>query len=110
MNRLEPLQLAQLFQKPAANAATLARAVQPGAAQKAPAAGFADALKGALDAVSRSQAQASDLARRFQENDPAVSLEQTMIASAKASVSFQALVQTRNRLVQAYQDIMNMPV
>lgn len=99
MNRLEPVQLAQLFQKlPAARAAAPAQA------------GFTEALKGALENVSRTQTGAADLARRFQQNDPEVSLEQTMVAMSRANVSFQALVQTRNRLVQAYQDIMNMAV
>jgi flagellar hook-basal body complex protein FliE len=99
MKPIEPAQLAALFQKPVA-----APAVPSGAA------GFAEALKGALDGVSRAQGRAADLALRFQQNDPAVSLERTMIAMSQANVSFQALVQTRNRLVQAYQDIMNMQV
>ncbi|MDW8467984.1 MAG: flagellar hook-basal body complex protein FliE [Burkholderiales bacterium] len=95
---MSPIERVQLTMIPA-------RAAAPSAAG-----GFADALKGALDSVSRAQAQAAQLARRLQENDPAVSLEQTMVAMAQANVSFQLLVQTRNRLVQAYQDIMNMPV
>ncbi|MFT7373736.1 MAG: flagellar hook-basal body complex protein FliE [Oleiphilaceae bacterium] len=33
-----------------------------------------------------------------------------MIQSQKASVSFQALTQVRNKVVQAYEDVMNMPV
>lgn len=99
MKPIAPAQLAALYQKP------------PAASPAAPAPpGFAPALKGALDGVSRTQAAAEDLALRFQQNDPGVSLERTMIAMAHANVSFQALVQTRNRLVQAYQDIMNMQV
>jgi flagellar hook-basal body complex protein FliE len=97
MKAIEPVQLAALFQKSAAPAA-------------APVAGFAEALKGALASVDRAQANAQQLAARFQANDPEVSLERTMIAMSQANVSFQALVQTRNRLVQAYQDIMNMQV
>jgi flagellar hook-basal body complex protein FliE len=97
MKPIEPVQLAALFHKSAAPVAPQA-------------AGFGDALKAALTAVSREQASAQELARRFQANDPEVSLEQTMIAMSRASVSFQALVQTRNRFVQAYQDIMNMQV
>ncbi|MCX7961777.1 MAG: flagellar hook-basal body complex protein FliE [Burkholderiales bacterium] len=96
---MSPIERVQLSMIPAA------RAAAPSAAP-----GFADALKGALESVSRAQAQAAQMARRLQENDPAVSLEQTMVAMAQANVSFQLLVQTRNRLVQAYQDIMNMPV
>lgn len=34
----------------------------------------------------------------------------TMVASQKANLGFQALVATRNRVVSAYQDIMNMPI
>lgn len=86
-----------------------ALAARPAAANPT-APGFAAALRSALDTVSRSQAQAAILARRLQENDPAVSIETTMVAAAQANVQFQLLVQTRNRLVQAYQDIMNMPV
>jgi flagellar hook-basal body complex protein FliE len=100
MNRIEPAQLAALFQKPAALPAAAA----------APGAGFAEALKGALASVDRAQANAQALARRFQANDPEVSLERTMIAMAQANVSFQMLVQTRNKFVQAYQDVMNMQV
>jgi flagellar hook-basal body complex protein FliE len=98
MKAIEPVQLAALFQKPAQ------------AASAAAGAGFAEALKGALASVDRAQHHAQSLAARFQANDPNVSLEQTMTAIAGANVQFQALVQTRNRLVQAYQDIMNMQV
>lgn len=99
MKPIEPAQLAALFRKPPA--APAAAAAQSG---------FAEALMGALDGVSRTQAKAESLALRFQQNDSDVSLEQSMIAISHANVSFQALVQTRNRLVQAYQDIMNMQV
>ena len=72
--------------------------------------GFADALKSALQEVSNQQGKADDLAARFQLNDPQVSIEDTMLAMQGASLSFQALVQVRNRVVSAYQDIMNMQV
>ena len=56
------------------------------------------------------QTQAADAAKRYQAADPTMSLEQVMISLNNANVSFQGLVQTRNRLVQAYTDIMNMQV
>ena len=56
------------------------------------------------------QLQAGALQRELQLDNPTVSLEQTMIAMNKSSLSFQAAVQVRNRLVQAYEQIMNMPV
>lgn len=72
--------------------------------------GFADALKNALDGVARTQKAAEELSTELQLGNPAVSLEETVIAQAKANIAFQAVVQTRNRLVSAYQDIMNMQV
>jgi flagellar hook-basal body complex protein FliE len=82
-----------------------------GAARVAPAAqGFSGALAQALDGVNAYQKQSEALAREFQMENPNVSLEETMIAMQKSSISFQAVVQVRNKVVQAYQDIMNMPV
>ena len=72
--------------------------------------GFSSALKQALDGVNSAQKHADGLEREFQLENPGVSLEETMVAMQKASISFQAVVQVRNKLVAAYQDIMNMPV
>lgn len=71
---------------------------------------FANVLKQGLDRVNESQSQASNLATRFERGDPGVELSQVMIESQKASVAFRATVEVRNRLVSAYQDIMNMPI
>ena len=67
-------------------------------------------LDSALKTVSQNQQRSSELQRQFQLENPNVSLEQTMIAMNQSSLSFQAAVQVRNRLVQAYESIMNMPV
>ncbi|APV51421.1 flagellar hook-basal body complex protein FliE [Betaproteobacteria bacterium GR16-43] len=72
--------------------------------------GFAEAFGQALEKVSATQADAADLAKKVQLDDPNVSLEESVLAMNKAQVSFQALVQVRNRMVQAYHDIFNMPV
>lgn len=76
----------------------------------APTAGFASALKGALQSVSAAQNQASHLQREVQLENPSVSLEETMVAIQKAQIGFQATLHVRNRMVQAYSDIMNMQV
>ena len=73
-------------------------------------AGFQQALTQALDNVSRSQNEASRLQREVQLDNPTVSLEETMVSMQKAQLGFQAALTVRNRLVQAYTDIMNMPV
>lgn len=72
--------------------------------------GFGEMFQQAINSVNTTQQQASQLATAFETGDPKVSLAQVMVASQKASVSFQALTQVRNRLVDAYKDIMNMPV
>ncbi|WP_413763620.1 flagellar hook-basal body complex protein FliE [Variovorax sp. Varisp41] len=72
--------------------------------------GFAGALSGALQAVSAAQNQAGALQREVQLENPNVSLEQTMVAIQKAQIGFQATMHVRNRMVQAYSDIMNMQV
>lgn len=71
---------------------------------------FGNAIEKALGDVSASQNAASTLSREFQLENPNVSLEETMIALQKASLGFQSAVQVRNKLVTAYNDIMNMPV
>jgi flagellar hook-basal body complex protein FliE len=71
---------------------------------------FADALKASLDQVNQVQMTAKKLGESFAMGDDSVSLSDVMIASQKASISFQATVQVRNKLVSAYHDIMNMQV
>lgn len=84
---------------------------QPLAAPKAvEGAGFQQALTKALSSVSQAQTHASQLQREVQMDNPTVSLEETMVAMQKAQLGFQATLQVRNRLVQAYSDIMNMQV
>jgi len=84
---------------------TQAAAARPGGG-----ADFVASLDSALRAVSRNQQASGELQRQFQLENPNVGLEQTMIAMNQSSLSFQAAVQVRNRLVQAYEQIMQMPV
>ena len=80
------------------------------ATQAASGAGFRTAMADALQSVSTSQNEAVGLQRELTLGNPTVSLEQTMMAMQKAQIGFQAAVQVRNRLAQAYSDIMNMQV
>ena len=72
--------------------------------------GFQAALTQALGSVSNAQNQAAAMQREVQMDNPTVSIEETMVAMQKAQIGFQATLQVRNRLVQAYSDIMNMQV
>lgn len=71
---------------------------------------FAALLKTSVDSVDRMQTSAGALADKFQMGDPKVTLEDTMIALQKANISFQAMIQIRNKAVAAYHDIMNLQI
>jgi len=71
---------------------------------------FTTAMAQALRSVSDAQLEAGALQRDLQLDNPTVSLEQTMIAMNKSQVGFTAALTVRNRLVQAYTEIMNMQV
>jgi flagellar hook-basal body complex protein FliE len=71
---------------------------------------FSGALSSALKSVSNSQNQSSRLQQEVQMGNPKVSLEETMVSIQKAQIGFQAALHVRNRMVQAYTDIMNMQV
>jgi flagellar hook-basal body complex protein FliE len=94
----------------AASPLTLTQSVGGAAPISAKKADFTQALNLALKQVSAQQTEAGELAQRFQLGDTNVSLEKTMVSLQTANISFQALVQVRNRVVAAYQDIMNMQV
>jgi flagellar hook-basal body complex protein FliE len=68
---------------------------------------FAATLKSAIDGVSGELQHANALQQQFVSGTGDVSLSDVMLASQKASLSFQAVLQVRNKLVSAYQDIMN---
>lgn len=84
------------------------RPVANPAAEGAPA--FGRVMEAALDRVSLTQSKAVDLQNKFQLGDANTDLASVMLASSRASVEFKGLVETRNRMVRAYQDIMNMPL
>ena len=71
---------------------------------------FKMSLKNALNSVNDIQMKTGELQKSFEQGDPGISLAQVMVASQKSSIAFQAVVNVRNKVVQAYKDIMNMPV
>jgi flagellar hook-basal body complex protein FliE len=79
---------------------------QPGSAQL----NFGDLLRQSIETVNEQQTAASTLTTRFESGDADVSVAEVMISMQKASLSFQAMNEVRNRLVDAYQQVMNMPI
>ena len=72
--------------------------------------GFAKLLKQGLDSVNQVQNKATTLASQFERGVPGVELPQVMLEMQKANVSFRALAEVRNKFVDAYREIMNMPL
>jgi flagellar hook-basal body complex protein FliE len=71
---------------------------------------FANVLQKGLDGVNTQQNKAATLATQFEQGVAGVELPQVMLEMQKASVSFRAVTEVRNKLVDAYQSIMNMPI
>ncbi len=104
MNEISPQQLLSQI-----------RAVQselhgPQAVQPAAGNGFGDLLKSAISDVNDVQKSAAGMKQAFETGNTQASLAEVMIASQKADLSFRAMTEVRNKLVNAYQEIMNMPV
>ncbi len=78
--------------------------------QSTPATSFTDTLQGALADVNRAQQVSGALAAAFERGEPGADLAKVMVASQQSQLAFRATVEVRNRLVQAYQDVMNMPL
>lgn len=92
---------------------TAAQAAGKPAADNTPAAGgadFAQILQNSIDKVNQTQQGANQMAEKLAAGDTSQNLHEVMIALQTASVSFQEMVQVRNKLVTAYQDIMNIQV
>lgn len=71
---------------------------------------FGTLIKHAIGEVSETQSTAAAMTRDFVSGTSDASLAEVMIATQKADLSFRAVTEVRNKLVTAYQEIMNMPV
>ncbi|RDI97729.1 flagellar hook-basal body complex protein FliE [Dyella solisilvae] len=71
---------------------------------------FSNLLKQSIASVADAQTQAGQLAAGFERGDAGADLGHTMVAINKADLSLNTLTQVRNKLVDAYNNIMNMPV
>ena len=107
MNEINPQQLlsqlrtmnAQLNATGSASAATATESVS-----------FGGLLKDSIGAVNAAQQTAGAGAAAFSAGDKSTDLSEVMIGLQKADLSFRTMAEVRNKLVNAYQEIMNMPV
>ncbi|MDH5822763.1 flagellar hook-basal body complex protein FliE [Luteimonas sp. RD2P54] len=82
----------------------------PGQVQQPGRASFGETLRGAMEGVNAAQHRTGELVRAFELGEPGADLAKVMVAAQQSQVAFRATVEVRNRLVQAYQDVMNMPL
>jgi len=102
---------AQILQRNDALSRANASGAIGGAANVQPAgpASFADSLTDALNSVNDSQNRAADISASYERGET-IDIAKVMLARQEASVSFEATLQVRNKLLSAYKDIMSMPV
>ena len=75
-----------------------------------PGTGFGELFDRAINQVNDAQKASAEIAKGYEQGRPDIDVTDVMIASEKAGVSFQAMVQVRNKLIEAYRDVMNMPI
>jgi len=95
---------AQAEAKPIADVTEIAQSGQEKAAN------FADLLADSVKSVNHEQHKAGDMKKAFEQGDPEMELSEVMLQAQKASLSFQAMTQVRNKLVEAYKDVLHMPL
>jgi len=68
---------------------------------------FGDILTKSINSVNQAQQTSGTLKTAFESGDPNVSITEVMIASEKSGLAFSAMVEVRNKLVEAYQSVMS---
>ena len=71
---------------------------------------FGTVLRGAIDSVNEQQNISSNMVEGFLTGESDRSLAEVMVQTQKAGISFRAMSEVRNRLIEAYREIMNMPI
>lgn len=69
-------------------------------------AAFGDVLGDAIASARATERTSTDLSARFGEGDPTVGIHETMIAAEKANVSLRYATTLKNKLVEAYRELM----
>jgi len=81
-----------------------------GAVEKSGQTSFTEIMGQAVGKVNEVQQASAATTKGYLQGDPNIDVTEVMIASQKAGVAFDAMVQVRNKLVDAYRDVMNMPI
>ena len=71
---------------------------------------FSQMLTDSINQVNNLQGEASEMKTAYEIGDGSADIAEVMIAAQKASLSFEAMTEVRNKLLSAYQEVMNMQV
>ena len=71
---------------------------------------FSELLSESINTVNRQQKASGEMKQAFEKGDPNVDLAEVMLQAQKASLSFQAMTEVRNKLVDAYKQVTQMPL
>lgn len=107
MNSVNNLSKVLIEMRAMANAA---QGTQPMTQNNAATSSFSALLQQSIDNVHDLQQNSKHLTEAFERQVPGVDLAEVMIADQKSSIAFQALMQVRNKVVTAYQEVMSMPL
>lgn len=110
---VKSLEISQVLAQMRALQAEMGTGLRPPAVTGTETAGapsFTQVLGQAINQVSGQQQAAQALVTGFENGTSTASVAEVMIQMQKSSLSFEAMTQVRNRLVDAYQEIMNMPI
>lgn len=108
MNTIDTNQL--LMQLRAAAAQAKMPTAAPAQVEQGGGANFSSLLSQSIGKVNEMQQSAGAMTRAFELGDPNISLPEVMIAKSKAGLAFEGMVQVRNKMIDAYQEIMRMQV
>jgi flagellar hook-basal body complex protein FliE len=106
---MSSMQITQVLAEMRALQARASGIAEPAAAAAKPSE-FANLMKNSVDHVAGMQNQATALADAYEAGDKSVDLTKVMLEVQKASLAFRAMTEVRNKLVDAYQQVMNMSV
>lgn len=70
---------------------------------------FTDSVKNLLSKVNEVQVKSTSLQEAYQRGED-IPLTDVVLGMQKSSLAFEATLQVRNKVLKAYEEIMNMPV
>jgi len=107
---MSSMQIQQVLAEMRALQARAAGSTAQAATADAPTTDFAALMKSSADTISTMQNQATALSTAYESGDKSVDLTKVMLEVQKAGLAFRAMTEVRNKLLDAYSQIMNMSV